>query len=71
MLINPNISTYFKFAKRVKSSKKKLRKIFLKLRHKKKDIIGREDNFNKIEIDKSFPIYLQNNINLYKDWIDE
>ena len=35
-----NISTYFKFAKRVKSSKKKLRKIFLKLRHKKKDIIG-------------------------------
>ena len=31
-----NISTYFKFAKRVKSSKKKLRKIFLKLRHKKK-----------------------------------
>ena len=38
---------------------------------KKKDIIGREDNFNKIEIDKSFPIYLQNNINLYKDWIDE
>ena len=35
-----NISTYFKFAKRVKSSKKKLRKIFLKLRYKKKDIIG-------------------------------
>ena len=35
-----NISTYFKFAKRVKFSKKKLRKIFLKLRHKKKDIIG-------------------------------
>ena len=35
-----NISTYFKFAKRVKSSKKKLRKIFLKLKNKKKDIIG-------------------------------
>ncbi len=35
-----NVSTYFKFAKRVKSSKKKLRKIFLKLRYKKKDIIG-------------------------------
>ena len=38
---------------------------------KKKDIIGRDDNFNKIEIDASFPVYLQNNINLYKDWIDE
>jgi len=38
---------------------------------KKEDIIGRNDNFNKIEIDESFPIYLQKNINLYKDWIDE
>ena len=38
---------------------------------KKEDIIGRDDNFNKIEIDASFPVYLQNNINLYKDWIDE
>ena len=38
---------------------------------KKEDIIGRDDNFNKIEIDDSFPVYLQNNINLYKDWIDE
>ena len=38
---------------------------------KKKDIIGRDDNFNKIEIDESFPVYLQNNKNLYKDWIDE
>ena len=35
-----SISTYIKFAKRVKSSKKKLRKIFLKLKNKKKDIIG-------------------------------
>ena len=35
-----NISTYVKFAKRVKSSKKKLRKIFLQLKNKKKDIIG-------------------------------
>ncbi len=38
---------------------------------KKKDIIGRDDNFNKIEIDESFPVYLQNNKNFYKDWIDE
>ena len=38
---------------------------------KKEDIIGRVDNFNKIEIDESFPDYLQNNINLYKDWIYE
>jgi len=35
-----SISTYIKFAKRVKSSKKKLRKIFLQLKNKKKDIIG-------------------------------
>ncbi len=38
---------------------------------KKKDIIGRNDSFCKIEIDESFPAYLQNNINIYKDWIDE
>tara|TARA_B100001057_G_scaffold320733_1_gene320965 strand:+ start:3835 stop:4647 length:813 start_codon:yes stop_codon:yes gene_type:complete len=38
---------------------------------KKEDIIGRDDSFNKIEIDETFPIYLQNNIDLYKDWIDE
>ena len=35
-----SISTYIKFAKRVKSSKKKLRKIFLQIKNKKKDIIG-------------------------------
>ena len=38
---------------------------------KKEDIIGRDDNFKKIEIDDSFPVYLQNNINLYKNWVDE
>tara|TARA_B100000963_G_C22591581_1_gene655780 strand:+ start:25 stop:1212 length:1188 start_codon:yes stop_codon:yes gene_type:complete len=34
------LSTYIKFAKRVKSSRKKLREIFLKLKKKKKKIIG-------------------------------
>tara|TARA_B100000287_G_C20630198_1_gene779500 strand:+ start:124 stop:936 length:813 start_codon:yes stop_codon:yes gene_type:complete len=35
-----------------------------------KDIIGREDNFKKIELDKSFPDYLINNKAKYKDWIE-
>ena len=59
------------------SFKEKIDKKFLNLDEikqrivKKEDIIGRDDNFKKIEIDQSFPVYLQNNINLYKDWIDE
>jgi beta-1,4-mannosyl-glycoprotein beta-1,4-N-acetylglucosaminyltransferase len=34
-----------------------------------KDIIGREDNYKKIEIDKTFPKYILNNIKQYKNWI--
>ena len=34
-----------------------------------KDIIGREDNYKKIEIDNSFPKYILNNIKQYKNWI--
>jgi len=34
-----------------------------------KDIIGREDNYEKIEIDNSFPKYILNNIKQYKNWI--
>ena len=33
------------------------------------DIIGREDNFNKITFDNSFPEYLIKNKYLFKDWI--
>ena len=33
------------------------------------DLIGREDNFNRIKIDKIFPEYILKNISLYKDWI--
>jgi len=33
------------------------------------DIIGRNDMFKKIKIDKSFPKYILKNISLYKDWI--
>ncbi len=33
------------------------------------DIIGREDNYEKIEIDNSFPKYILNNIKQYKNWI--
>ena len=36
----------------------------------KKDIIGRNHIYKKIEIDKSFPNYLLNNLDNYKDWID-
>ena len=34
-----------------------------------KDIIGRQDNFNKISLDNSFPEYLIKNKYLFKDWI--
>jgi len=33
------------------------------------DIIGRQDNFNKITLDNSFPEYLTKNKYLFKDWI--
>ena len=33
------------------------------------DIIGRDDTFKKVIIDGSFPEYMINNIDLYKDWI--
>ena len=38
---------------------------------KGEDIIGRDDNFNKVPLDSSFPTYLIENIKKYKDWIDE
>ena len=34
-----------------------------------KDIIGREDHYEKIKIDNSFPKYILNNIEQYKNWI--
>jgi len=34
------------------------------------DIIGRKDNFIKIEIDKSYPDYILNNKDALKDWIE-
>jgi len=33
------------------------------------DIAGRDDNYKKIEIDKSFPKYILNNMKYYKKWI--
>ena len=36
----------------------------------KKDIIGRNHNYKKVSIDKSFPSYLIDNISNYKEWID-
>ena len=37
----------------------------------KTDIIGRDDNFKKIEIDESFPQYIIDNISRYKEWISD
>ena len=34
-----------------------------------KDIIGRSDIYEKIEIDNTFPSYIVENKNLFKDWI--
>jgi len=34
------------------------------------DIIGRDDQFVKVEIDNSYPEYINNNINLLENWID-
>ena len=36
-----------------------------------KDLLGREDNFIKINIDKSFPDYIIENKNLFLDWIEK
>ena len=33
------------------------------------DIIGRKDNFIKVDLDNSFPEYLIKSRNIYKDWI--
>ena len=33
------------------------------------DIIGRNESYQKIRLDKSFPKYILENINTYKDWI--
>ena len=37
--------------------------------NKGKDLIGRNDTYQKIEIDNSYPDYFLKNINNYKDWI--
>jgi len=34
-----------------------------------KDIIGRDDSYKEIEMDRSFPRYILDNTRLYKDWI--
>ena len=34
-----------------------------------KDIIGRHDVFRKKDIDSSYPKYIQDNINIFKNWI--
>jgi len=33
------------------------------------DIIGRAETYKKIEIDNSFPKYILNNLENYKNWI--
>jgi len=36
----------------------------------KKDIIGRDDEFNAIPVDQNFPKYLLDNLQKYKEWIE-
>jgi beta-1,4-mannosyl-glycoprotein beta-1,4-N-acetylglucosaminyltransferase len=36
----------------------------------KNDIIGRDDQFIRVKIDNSYPAYINNNIDLLKNWID-
>ena len=33
------------------------------------DIIGRDDTYKEIKVDKSFPQYILNNLHIYKEWI--
>ena len=33
------------------------------------DLIGRDDTYNKINIDNTYPKYLIENMNLYEKWI--
>ena len=55
--------------------KEKIDKKYLNINEIKKrvelgeDIIGREDNFTKIELDHSFPDYLLTNKEKYSEWI--
>jgi len=55
--------------------KEKIEKKFLNLEEIKKriknkeDIIGREDSFNKIQLDESYPKYIIENKEEFKEWI--
>ena len=55
--------------------KEKIDKKYLKVEEIKKriengeDIIGRKENYKAQKLDDSFPKYLLENKNLYKDWI--
>ena len=40
-----------------------------KMINEKKDIIGRGDNYQKIEIDNTYPEYLLKNLEMYKTWV--
>jgi|TARA_B100000902_G_scaffold186036_1_gene178412 beta-1,4-mannosyl-glycoprotein beta-1,4-N-acetylglucosaminyltransferase len=37
---------------------------------KGEDIIGREDKFDKIQVDSSYPSYILNNLTKFKDWME-
>ena len=55
--------------------KEKIDPKFLKIDEIKKkillgeDIIGRDEKYESVKIDDSYPMYLLKNLNLYKDWI--
>ena len=37
--------------------------------NKNQDIFGREQKYSKIEINDSFPSYIKNNIDFFREWI--
>ena len=55
------LKLHYEYKKRLREIKKRV--------ELGEDIIGREDNFTKIELDHSFPDYLLTNKEKYSEWI--
>ena len=41
-----------------------------KMVQERKDLIGRDHTYKKIDIDESYPNYLINNLDYYREWVD-
>ena len=58
----------YHFKERIDNKYLKIEEIKRRIENKE-DLIGRDDNFKKISIDKSFPDFLLSNLKKYSDWI--